>query len=902
MKVIRDSLKSASDRQKSYADLKRKDIEFQIGDKVFLKVSPWKKILRFGRKGKLSPRFIGPYEITERVGSVAYRLMLPPELEKIHNVFHVSMLRRYRSDPSHVISPTEIEINSDMTYEEEPISILAREIKELRNKKIPLVKVLWHKHGVEETTWESEDTMKERYPNLFTGVLHYGTLKSFYETMLDSDLKKYLADILSMLALTMSANGKRERLQYRLLGSKDDIGSWGHGYEPFWHCLLIYLLSGEISQEYLMRQSEDAPVDDLMELAKQIVAFHMKYLPCFPVSNIFVRSVQNNTESEAVNLLMEVDYLDPLTEHVDITNFKRTCLYLTSVARYLMDPDDILFMNIAYSIYLMFYEFASALQIALFLDNLEHVYELFTSCDDLLMKKQFCCILSQQDDKDRELSQNIINNVKLSEGYLTIARDFEVMEPKCLEDVYKTHLLDGRTIVGADTDSTIHNLAATFVNTFVNAGFGKLLKNKEHAKINVVASLIYVDSRLAQIDNYLHSDDNYVIAGALLGVGLVNCSVTNDCDPVKDSSIQIGAIMGLGIAYAGAQDEQVSLSLSPAIFYWILTAIHKHENVPLDVIAFTAISLGLVDVGSCNEEVSQAIADALTGKTEGVEATSEVSKSFSENMRNYVDITLLSCAHAETGNVLTVQKLLGHCSHLENAETSQDSAVLGIAMVAMAKEVGLEMSICSLKLLLQYGEQKIRRAVPLALGLLCISNPKVNMMDTLSRLSHDTDLEVAMATVISLGLIGARTDNASIAGMLRNLSISCTIHVRIAQGLVHMGKGLLTLNPYHSDRLFCSPTALVGLVTMLHPCLDLKSIILGKYHFVLYYLVLAMKVCFSIPVCHLLSSFQSKDVNDFGLLAAGEKAELATEKYVPLSPILEGYVILIENTEYMEDN
>ena len=80
-------------------------MEFQVGDKVFLKVSPWKKVLRFGRKGKLSPRFIGPYEIIEKVGPVAYRLALPPELEKIHDVFHVSMLRRYRSDPSHIISP-----------------------------------------------------------------------------------------------------------------------------------------------------------------------------------------------------------------------------------------------------------------------------------------------------------------------------------------------------------------------------------------------------------------------------------------------------------------------------------------------------------------------------------------------------------------------------------------------------------------------------------------------------------------------------------------------------------------------------------------------------------------------------------------------------------------------------
>ncbi|KAK5803695.1 hypothetical protein PVK06_031344 [Gossypium arboreum] len=144
VRIIRDSLKAASDRQKSYADLKRRDIEYTVGDRVFLKVSPWKRVLRFGKKGKLSPRFIGPYEIVERVGPVAYRLALPPELEKIHNVFHVSMLRQYRSDPSHVIPHTEIELQPDMTYSEEPVKILAREVKELRNKRVPLVKVLWH--------------------------------------------------------------------------------------------------------------------------------------------------------------------------------------------------------------------------------------------------------------------------------------------------------------------------------------------------------------------------------------------------------------------------------------------------------------------------------------------------------------------------------------------------------------------------------------------------------------------------------------------------------------------------------------------------------------------------------------------------------------------------------------
>ena len=103
VQVIRQRLKAASDRKKSYADLKKRDIEYEVGDKVFLKVSPWRKILRFGQKGKLSPRFIGPYEILERIGLVAYRLALPPKLAKLHNVFHVLMLRRYRFDKSHIL-------------------------------------------------------------------------------------------------------------------------------------------------------------------------------------------------------------------------------------------------------------------------------------------------------------------------------------------------------------------------------------------------------------------------------------------------------------------------------------------------------------------------------------------------------------------------------------------------------------------------------------------------------------------------------------------------------------------------------------------------------------------------------------------------------------------------------
>ena len=121
----------ASDRQKSYVDLKRRDIAYEVGDKVFLKVSSWRKILQFAKKRKLSPRFIGSYEVLERIGPVAYLLALPPELAKLHNVFHVSMLRRFRSDESHILQVQDVQVQADFSHDEEPKAILARDRGEI---------------------------------------------------------------------------------------------------------------------------------------------------------------------------------------------------------------------------------------------------------------------------------------------------------------------------------------------------------------------------------------------------------------------------------------------------------------------------------------------------------------------------------------------------------------------------------------------------------------------------------------------------------------------------------------------------------------------------------------------------------------------------------------------------
>ncbi|XP_058202955.1 uncharacterized protein LOC131317416 [Rhododendron vialii] len=167
VKVIRQRLITAQSRQKSYADRHRRPLSFEVGNHVFLKVSPRRGLSRFGHRGKLSPRYIRPFDIIEKIGEVAYRLALPPRLSNIHDVFHVSMLRKYEPDPSHILEWSKLELEADASYGEEPIRILDSREQILRGKTIPLVRVLWSTLGKEESTWEREDEIREKYPQLF---------------------------------------------------------------------------------------------------------------------------------------------------------------------------------------------------------------------------------------------------------------------------------------------------------------------------------------------------------------------------------------------------------------------------------------------------------------------------------------------------------------------------------------------------------------------------------------------------------------------------------------------------------------------------------------------------------------------------------------------------------------
>ena len=166
-KVIRDNLKAAQSRQKSYYDSKHRDLAFEIGDLVYLRVSPMKGTRRFGIKGKLAPRYVGPFKIVSKRGDLAYQLELPSNFANVHDVFHVSQLQKCFKTPDRTVNLEDIELQEDLSYREHPVAILEETKRKTRNKSIKFLKVKWSHHSDNEATWEHEDHLCSEYPAFF---------------------------------------------------------------------------------------------------------------------------------------------------------------------------------------------------------------------------------------------------------------------------------------------------------------------------------------------------------------------------------------------------------------------------------------------------------------------------------------------------------------------------------------------------------------------------------------------------------------------------------------------------------------------------------------------------------------------------------------------------------------
>lgn len=833
---------------------------------------------------------------------------------------------------------------------------------------------------------------------------HYPTLKEVYEKIKDPKTKSFCADVVSVLAMGVSgapeAVEKRECLKYCLLGTMSNVGDWGHEY--------VRQLEGEIAEEWNVDNTET-----LLPLVRDVIQFDMKH----------------SAEIQACDLLMEIDQLDLLTKHMDSSNYPRVCLYLIGCASYVVEPESTQILQGVLDTYLKFGEYPRALLVAMQLHDKAKCEEVFNACTDPLIKKQICYMLARQYvpiDVDDEDLRTILLNAHINDHYLSLGRELDIMEPKTPEEVYKTWLesagsaLRSSLLTEHPVDSARQNLSATFVNAFVNAGFGQdklvttedgnkwMYKNKDHGMLSAAASLgmIHlwdVDGGLTPIDKYLYTADEHIKAGALLALGLVNCGVRNECDPAlallsdyvlhPSSNLRIGSVLGLGIAYAGTQREDVLSHLLPVL---------NDTAAAPEICALAAISCGLIAVGSCNGDVTCAIIQRLIddnkdlhsstycrflhlglglcflGSKERTEATMAALEVLPEPQQSLCQTTLSMCAYAGTGDVLVIQQMLHICSkHYETdneqsstedtafkkqdkketkestagtskddknkSKTSKDSktkekdaskelssvqavATLGVAVIALAEETGAEMCTRIFGQLGRYGEPAVRRAVPLAIALCSISNPQLSVIDVLNKYSHDSDNDVAYNAIFAMGLVGAGTNNARLATMLRALALyhgKSPVHlfmVRLAQGLCHAGKGTLALSATHADRRLLHRPALAGLLVVLTAFLDCKNIILGKSHYLLYVLATAMQPRWLVTLDENLQPLnvsvrvgQAVDVIGKAgtpktiagshthttpvLLSFGERAELATDEYIPLSPVMEGFVILKKNED-----
>jgi 26S proteasome regulatory subunit N1 len=804
---------------------------------------------------------------------------------------------------------------------------------------------------------------------------HYHALSGLYDQWPAGDLQKTLADVLSVLGMTYSGEGKLESLKYRLLSTIDDMGSWGHEY--------VRHLALEIGEDYGQRSEKEESTDELVELSLKIVPFFLKH----------------NAEADAVDLLLEIESIDRLTEFVDHNTFARVCLYMVSCVPLLAPPDDSAFLHTAYEIYLSHSQLTQALALAIRIDDEDLIRSVFDATTDVLVKKQLAFILARQQywfEVDNEEVQTCLSNVSLSEHFLYLGKELNLLDPKVPEDIYKSHL--EYSTLGSSSgilDSAKQNLAAAFVNAFVNCGYGvdKLLisgeesnswiyKTKGPGMASTTASIGSLfqwnfNDGLQQLDKYMYSSEEQMKAGSLLGIGIVNAGVHDESDPafallleyLENPSVHLraSAIVGLGLSYAGSRREDLAEHLLPIV---------TDSGLTMQLSSLAALALGHIFVGTANGDITSSIMQTLLerdtsqlsdkwtrfmalglgllymGKYEDTEEVIETLRALEHPVSQIVEILVTICSYSGTGNVLQIQKLLHDCTarpepktdggqdeqHQEGEKTEDDTkqetiyqgySVLGVALIAMGEEIGQEMVLRHFGHLMHYGDSHIRRAVPLAMGLVSASNPEMKVFDTLSRYSHDSDLDVAVNAIFAMGLVGAGTNNARLAQLLRQLAMyylrdpDSLFMVRIAQGLLHLGKGTLTVNPFNTDRQIMSRVSVAGLLTVSVALLDPKSFILSSAHSLLYFLTTAIRPRMLITLDENLNPIkvnvrvgQAVDVvGQAGrpktitgwvthstpvLLGYGERAELEDDEYISLASSLEGVVILKKNQDRMD--
>ena len=806
--------------------------------------------------------------------------------------------------------------------------------------------------------------------------MHFTELKEFYDKFIpkndkENEYKLMLSDLISVILTVINEkdeNGKELTiLSYVLSGTKKDITSWGQEY--------IRSLCSDIGQEFNQRLDKDEPTNDLLDLVKIIAPYLIK----------------QHCESDAIDLLIEVDCINDIKEFINENNYKKICLYLLSITNYSADTEEYReTLELVYSIYYnKFHQYIDAMRVAIKIGNMLYIKQTFHQCEDLTTKKQLAFILAKEgiflDEEEKTIKDNelmeILRNYKQSEYFRILAKNLELLEPKHPEDVFKSHLEDKKSD-SKKLESYKINMAYSIASGFINAGFGTeallskkdsdwIFKNKEEGLTCLLAGL-----GLVNIWDYLEGPgklyeyagnkeiDTYKRAGRNLGLGISLSNIHDDNDIAvavlleelqdKNLNVKISALFGLGLAAAGTQKEKL---FNP------LLDVFQDFSYGFEVSAFVSLALGLIFIGSSSEDVFNELFSVLITRNDeskgkifespffviyvlgigllclGKQKDNEFMidtmvsmENFSKEMKDYLKTMLISFSYAGSGNVSKVQELMQIIAKPteEINPKVQSIAVIGCSLIAIGEEIGTEMLSRSFNHFLQFGDINIKKTVSLAISLLNLSNPKVTVIDSLIKFCYDSDKTVAMNAIFSLGLVSSGSNHSRVAGLLRSLAsyyseeTNPLFMVRIAQGLLHMGKGLITLDPIYSHKLLLNNIGMSGILITLFAFTETEGLMCDKHQFLVFSLALGMKPKLVMTVDENLKpkdvqlmigqavdivgqTGNPRTISGFqthtspAVINTGERCELSNrEDYISYSDVYEGIVIVKDKEERKE--
>ena len=576
----------------------------------------------------------------------------------------------------------------------------------------------------------------------------------------------------------------------------------------------------------------------------------------------------------------------------------------------------------------------------------------------------------------------IMRNYKQSDYYRVLAKTLELLEPKHPEDVFKSHLEDKKSSSNKKIESSKINMAYSIASAFINAGFGTevllskkgsdwIYKNKEQG-IQCLLSGI----GLVNLWDYLEGPnkvyelagkkemDIYKRTGRNIGLGICLCGIHDENEVAvavlleelldKNLDVKISAVFGLGLAAAGSQNKKL---------HEILIGVLGDFSYGFEMSAFVSLALGLIFLGSSDEDVFNDLFSILMSRNDGGKSkifespffviyilgmgllclgkqkdndfmieTLVTFEEFSKEMRDYMKTMLISFSYAGSGNVAKVQELMQIIakSNEDINPKVQSIAVIGCSLIAIGEEVGMEMLSRSFNHFLQFGDINTKKAVSLAIALLNLSSPKVQVIDSLTKFCYDTDKTVAMNAIFSMGLVSSGSNHSRVGGLLRSLAGYYTeeanplFMVRIAQGLLYMGKGLITLDPVYSHKLLINKRGLAGILMTVFSFTETEGLICGKYQFLLYSLALAMKPKLVMTVDEQLKpkdvqlmigqaidivgqTGNPRTISGFqihtspAVINTGERCEINGEDFISYSDVLEGIVIVKEKERKKEE-